>query len=939
MNKRTKLLMLALLAGSSGAIAANPIPLDPSVRKGTLPNGLTYYIRHNEEPKGEADFFIAQRVGSVNEEENQRGLAHFLEHMCFNGSKHFPGNSVISYLESVGVKFGANLNAYTSTDETVYNISEVPVKRQSTVDSCLLILRDWSGDLTLDPKEIDAERGVIKGEYRQRNSGAQNRLLEKASPVVYGNSIYGRRLPIGLMSVIDNFKPKELEAYYRKWYFPGNQCIVVVGDIDVDRVEKGIRDLWSDFPKDKMQTLAVLPKVDPTKGVIATVQRDKEQQSPSIQIYFKHGSVAADDENTIAAMQRDAVRDMVASMLVDRIDAREELPDVPFSNVGVGDRHFLLSRGQDALMIRANTIPGREIETVNYFAGELKRAADRGFQESELQRAKIDLRSQVDTEFANRNKISNTDYARQYVDHYLNGGPLPSKETWCKMMRGVIGRISIADANAYIREVVDPQDDNVILIAYLPDNGSDIDDKALARAYESVDAKELPDYVDNVSDEPILAVMPTRGKIVKEEVNEVLGTKVWTLSNGAKVHLRHNDDTPDQIYVKAWSPGGFSMKYDPSCAALYQMTNEVLAVSGYGSFSSARLRKRLAGKNVKTAINVDNTEESVEAATSPIDLETALQVLYLKLTDARKDTVAFRNLIESRRAKLRYQNTNPTFAMGDSIHTYVYGRHPFGAKVTLDNIDSFTYDDVMDIYHDRFSDMSDFTFYVTGNFDEDSLRNYAERYIASLPGNGRLEKARHTGYGYTKGCERHDFQRQMQEPQTICYTFYNSPSEYNLRNVVLGNMLGQVLRTKLLEDLRESRGWTYGIKTHAGISAGMDGGTEASVIMPVYIRVQPQHADETFDIVAATVDRLAEPGFISQEEVVKVKSYMEKNYNSGKNDNGYWLTVMHMYDKFEQDMHSGYLKELADITPADLAGFARAYLLNANRMQLSMGPE
>lgn len=916
----------------------NQIPRDSEVKYGVLPNGLTYYIRHNEKPAGEADFFLVQNTGSVNEEENQRGLAHFLEHLCFNGTRHFPGKSMISYLESLGVKFGANLNAYTSTDETVYNICEVPAVRTGTVDSCLLILRDWSGDINIDRKTIDEERGVIKGEYRQRYSGANNRLLEKTAQDIYGNSIYGRRMPIGLMSVVENFEPSELAEYYHKWYHPGNQCVIVVGDVDVALVESRIERLWKKYPKRKSHTLSRLPEVKSNRGIRVVTGVDREQMTPMVQLWLKHDGVSDEEKNTISWLRFDAVRSLVCDMLVGRFNAREEKADVPYSNLGIGDRKFLLSRGKQALMLRANAFPGRVEDVVTVLSEELKRAADRGFLESELTRAKIDLNATVDNRMSNRESVSNTEYAREYVDNFLNGGPLPSRKAWCRMMKGVVGRITVNDVNDYIRSVVADSGDDAVLVAYLPE-GEKSDSSRLAAAYNDVDAKEIADYVDGYTERLVLESLPQEGTIVKEEKNETLNTTVLTLSNGVKVQYRQSDEKKDQILIRGCSEGGFSAKYDAGKGPLYQIVNDVLAVSGYGPFTSAGLRKLLAGRNVKTSVFVGNVDETVEVSTTPADFETAMQVMYLKLTQGRKDSVAFRNLIESRRAKLKSQNNNPTFMMGDSIHAYVYRRHPFGSKLNTANIDSVSYDDVMDIYHDRFGDMSDFTFYVSGNFDVDTLRRYACRYLASLPGGGRDDNARDTGYGYAEGRARHNFFCRMTEPQSICYTFYNAPSEYSLRNVVLGSFVGQILRSRLMDDLREQRGWTYSVKSHAGISAGMNGGNEAQVIMPVYIRVAPEHADAVFDIVGATVDAMADEKNITTDEIDKVKKYLLKSYNSGREDNAYWLSVMRAFDRFGVDMHSNYQNVVSGVTARDIAGFVKNHFVESNRIQLCMSPQ
>lgn len=930
------ILALPLLASASGF---NQLPVDPDVRIGRLSNGLTYYIRHNDWPRNRADFFIAQRVGSVNEEENQRGLAHFLEHMCFNGTRHFPGNSLIAYLESIGVKFGANLNAYTSTDETVYNICDVPTVRRSSLDSCLLILRDWSHDLTLADADIDAERGVIKGEWRHRNGTAANRLLEKAAPVVFGGSLYGRRLPIGQMEVVEIFPYEALRDYYRRWYYPENQCIVVVGDVCPDSIESSIRSLWADVSRPSFDVVPPTVTVPDNKEIIATVQSDPEQVTPIVQIYVKHPDTPDSLSNTIVALRRQAASELVTAMLAERLTDLETASGSLMSNVGVGDRNFLLARTCKALMLRAATSAGREAECVAALAAELQRAARFGFTDTELQRAKLDLRASLDSDFANRHKTTNTQYARIYFRHYLDGGPLPSAEQYYKMMKGVVGQLTVDDVNSYIRSIVSPLNHNVVLMAYLPGNNDiTLTDKALADAYASVDIAALTTYEVSAATEPILASEPAPGKIVKEEKDPLFGTTVWTLSNGIRVHLRHNDSAPDQILIAGYSPGGFSAAYDPALAPEYHLVNDILAVSAYGGHTQTQLRRMTAGRKARVDVAIDNMEERILASTSPADVATAFRLIYLKATGAQPDSTAFAALIENQRLKLSSQNSNPTFTMADSIHYHVYDRHPLGAKLSAADVESVSYERILGLYRQRFADMTDFDFYITGNFNPDSIRSLTERYLASLPAAGRREKPQDIGYRYASGRRHLRFTTPMETPQTIAYTFFNSDCDYNLPNVVRAHALGQLLQSALLRDIREDRGWTYSVKAHGGVGAGMNGSDPARFIMPVYIRVAPENAQATFDIVAATADRMADPANISANELQKVKQYMLKSYEQNITDNSYWLTVLHMADKFGRDMHSDYRHIVEALTPDDIAAFARKYLLTANRLQLEMSP-
>lgn len=922
------------------AAKSNPLPVDADVRIGTLPNGLTYYIRHNTTPANRADFFIAQRVGSVNETDAQRGLAHFLEHMCFNGTKHFPGNSLISYLESIGVKFGANLNAYTSTDETVYNICDVPTTRTTSLDSCLVILRDWSHDLTLADADIDAERGVIKGEWRQRQGTANNRMLEKAMPVIYGSSLYGKRMPIGLMEVVEKFPYDDLRDYYHRWYYPENQCVIVVGDVDPDVIEAKIKSLWADVERPDFDVTPPVVEVPDNQQVIATVQTDPEQVTPVVQIFIKHDNIAPDDKNTIVELRRDLARDLVVDMLAERLTDLETSTGTLMSNVAIGDRQFMLSRSRDALMVRAMTSTGREAECLAAIAAELQRAAMYGFTETELERARLNERAGLDAAFNQRSKTTNTQYARKYVRHYLDGGALPSMEQYYKMMKGVFGQVGLDEVNEYVRSVIKTDNSNVVLMAFLPGgNDSTLGDDMLATAYTSVNRALLEPYVPQDITDPILAAEPLPGRIVSEQADDLFGSTVLTLSNGIRLHYMKTDYSPDQIIIAGYSPGGFSAAYDPDLAPEYHLANEVLAVSAFGGHTATDLRRMTAGKRVRVDVSIDNMEERITASTSPADLETAFRLIYLKATAAGRDDQAFNSIMENQRMRLNSQNSNPTFTMADSIHFYVYDRHPLGAKLGAGDLDRVSYDRIINLHRERFGDMTDFDFYVLGDFDVDSLRNYVERYIASLPAAGRREKPQDIGYHYVGGRSAKRFTTPMETPQTIAYTFYNAPCDYNLTNVVKAHAAGSLIQSALLSDLRENRGWTYSIKTHGGVGAGMNGEDPANFIMPVYIRVSPENADSTFAIVASTVDSLSDEGNITDEDLLKVKQYMVKSYKQNLKANNYWLTVLHMYDKFGRDMHNGYIDIVEGLTPADIAAFVKEIIVPANRIQLEMSPE
>lgn len=933
-----KLILGISILLSLGAQAKNPIPADTAVLTGKLPNGYTYYIRQNRSPKGMADFFIACRTGSVNEEENQRGLAHFLEHMCFNGTEHFPGNSLITWLESVGVKFGANLNAYTSTDETVYNICQVPTTRQSTLDSCLLILRDWSCGLTLDPKEIDKERGVVKGEWRQRNGNAMTRLLEKSLPAVYAGSRYGERMPIGKMEVVENFSPRVLRDFYEKWQSPENQAIVIVGDFNPKDMETMLRSRFASIKPGSKAMKTPVYTVPDNERIIASVASDPELQTASIQLFIKHPDLESGDKATIDLLRERYIMEIAAAMLAERFDEAERADGAPLTNTGTGDVKFLLSRNPRAWTVRATARPGREKECVSAIASEVKRAADKGFLETEFNRAKIDYRSALDSRYVNRATIDNTDFARRYVKHFIDGGSIPSEEAYYKMMKGVMAMVKLADVNRRFAEIAGDGEKNIVLMTYLPADASKLTSEDIAAAWRSVNAAELPEYADTFSGQPILASEPVAGKVVKEEKLDRFGAKIWTLSNGAKVYLRHNSEKPDNILIQAYSPGGVSQFYNPEEAADCLLMNDVLEVSAFGPHSASGLRKVLAGHKADVKLQVENMEDRIAVSTTPADLDKAMQALHLKATSLHADPETFATLIANQRMKLESQTSNPTFEMGDSIHANVYAHHPLGMKLSLADLDKVNLDRIIRNAKERFSNLSDFSFFISGNFDEDSLRRNVEKYIASLPGTDSVERPRDIGYRYAKGDRKAVYERTMETPASITYSLYTGAADYDLPTLVKAHALGNILSAKLRDDIREEKGWTYGVRTHIGLNAGMNGDDAPQFLMPVYIRVEPGKEDECLAIVEQTVGRLSDPGFITAAEVEKEKGFALKNIDERDSDNGYWNSVLHAYDRFGEDMHSNYEAEVKALSPDSLAEFAGRLFAKPNITRLVMKP-
>ena len=917
--------------------AADRVADDPTVRHGVLPNGLTYFVKQNNYPEHHADFFIAQRVGSIQEEDSQRGLAHFLEHMCFNGTKHFPGNTLISYMESIGVKFGANLNAYTSTDETVYNISNVPTTRRSALDSCLLVLSDWSHGLLLKGKDIDQERGVIEGEWRHRTA-ANNRMLERALPELYPGNLYGYRMPIGTMQVVKNFKHKELRNYYKKWYHPGNQCIIVVGDVDPDWVVERIVALFGKLKQPNNAAPVVPVAVPDNEQIIATVQTDPEQTATSVRLLFKHDGLTAQQMATTDFFRNDYLTFLVTNMLSARFADLKQEAEAPFTHVGVADRKYILSKTRDALQFNAISKSGKAEMTMQWMAREVKRATEHGFTEGELRRARLTYQAALDKLTRERDKYANTRYARDFVRAYLQGEPIPSIDENNRIMQRIIGDVTLDEVNRHLRALVSDTDRNVVLMTFAPEK----DDVTVPTRQELIDAyrqgraQQVEAYVDTLRADRLLAVMPTPGKIVDEQDVPLFGARQWTLSNGMRVLVKKTDIKPGEMVIAGAGPGGLSQNYRPEDAPSFKGFAAIAATMGFGQFTASQLKKVLAGKDVTMRTFVSKTEEGFQGATTRRDLETAMQLLYLRLTSPQPDDRAFQAYLENQRSSLAGRAADPKFEFADSIFAGVWNHHPLGGeRLSADEIERTSMDRVLQVYKDRFADVSDITAYVIGDFDEDSLRLMTERYLAALPGEGRIERPRDIGYRLFSGQVTRQWSRQMQNPQDKVYYFWTGDCPYNLRSTLLAKVCTQIFREIFRDEIREKRGWTYHVDTHCSVVADNNGQDRPVTFMPLNVTVTAGKAGQTRQVIEQVIAQVVSQG-VTDEQLSKAKQYLRKVYHEDRDDNTYWMDIMRRYVKFGIDFDHDYIATLDALQTTDVQNFVRQHLDTGNRLTLVM---
>lgn len=934
-----KVLLIASVAALPLMAAAQAVKTDANVRIGKLKNGLTYYIRYNNWPEDRADFYIAQRVGSINEEENQRGLAHFLEHMCFNGTRNFPGNNVISYMETLGVKFGADLNAYTSTDETVYRICNVPTNRQTALDSCLLVLHDWSHDLLLEDGEIDKERGVIESEWRMR-SGANYRMLERCAPTIFSGSRYGDRMPIGLMSVVKNFAYDDLRSYYHKWYHPANQAIVVVGNVDIDYTEKMIKKLFAPIKTPKQAGVPDKYDVPDNENIICAVESDPEQSTRLLTVYFKHDGLADADVPTEAFFRNDYVKSVVKIMINDRLSEISRKKTSPFTSASVHDEGFSVAKAKDAFFVRAVVKRDSMASAARVLAREIERLHKHGFTQTEYDRAAKKVRAIVDDYYANRDRRSNYEFSQEYIRNFIDGEPLPDIDDYMAIIGRMEKAVTMAEANRYISENVSRTDRNVVMTAFCPASKDEQlpQKQSLIDAFRAGRSADVEPYVDNDIHGSVLSQDPEAGKIVKEEALDRFDAKIWTLSNGVKVYLRQSSSKPNEIRISATSPGGYSLNYTPEKAASLKVFNDVTGAGAWGGYTKDELQKLLTGTKVSVIPFVELTEEGLNASSTPDDLATALQLIHLKMTSIGRDDEAFDNFIAAKRNSIENQSNNPKVEMADSIFRYVYSHHPLAAKITAAELDKVSYDDIIEIYRDRFADASDFTFYIAGNFDEDKLRPLVELYLASLPAAGRNEKAADVGYHLATEFSHVEFSREMETPQSIIYVYRDGEVEYTPKTFVMTKLLGNIMSNIYRREIREEKGWAYSIRSHCSVVADINGDDKPHFNMPVNCPIEPGHEKECLDIINGRLKELGTNG-VPADELENVKRYAIKSAREGFEDNGYWASVLKQYHKFGLDFYNGYIETFEAVTPDDIRNFVNDVVLKGNSFELIMTPK
>lgn len=907
---------------------------DNTIRKGILPNGMTYYIRHNAQTKGVADFYIVQKVGSILEEKRQRGLAHFLEHMAFNGTKHFPGNTlqpgIVAWCESVGIKFGANLNAYTSVDQTVYNISAAPVTREGVIDSCLLILNDWSHELLLTDKEIDKERGVIEEEWRTRRSGmAMQRLSEQAMPIIYAGTKYSDCMPIGNIDIVRTFPYNDLRNYYSKWYRPDLQAIIVVGDINEDKIEEKIKKLFAKIPLPQNPAHRIYYPIGNNEKMILYTATDKEQPTVNFTLYMKRDVTPKQERNTIQNYADDYKTNILRMAINDRLEELSRTKTAPFISASVRSGNFFLASTKDAFELSGVLKEGKAIEAIQLLVGEVERARANGITIDELKRGKAEMLSYAENDYNDRSNRRNGEFVEQCVQNFLEETPIIEPEKELEIVRKLDKTVTIDDVNELAKTIITNQNQVVTMFGpdkntfKMPTNSSI--ENAILKAQKQ---HYTPYKTQNTLTERLITKLPKPGSIISERTYKY-GYTEFTLSNGLKVYVRPTNFEPDEVNLKLFSLGGKNIYPDSEMPNLtYLMAGAT--IGGVAQYNDLTLEKMLAGKTATVTPFIDNDTRGMAGTSNVKDTKTLLELVYLYFTQPRKDPQAFKNLMEQQQEFLTNAHVNPMLAYNDTLHKVAYATNRM-ASMDKEQLKRVNYNRIMHIYKELFANAANFKLILTGNININKLKPLLCQYIATLPSNNTKETIGTYEPKLVDGKKTYVFHKKQTTPTAITTIVIKGKMEYNNRNELLMDAIGQLLRIVYTEKVREDKGGTYSVQ----VSGNLQHHPNDEALLRIAFQTDPQKYNDLIPIVYKELEKMATEG-PSQQDLDKVKAYELKVYNQVLRMNNYWEYVLYtdLYNGIDVDTDFRYIVE--NMTCDDIRTTLRNLLNQNNCIEVTM---
>jgi zinc protease len=858
------------------------IPFDPSVRHGKLQNGLTYYIKQNKKPENKVDLRLVVNAGSILEDDDQQGLAHFMEHMCFNGTQNFPKNELVDYLQSIGVKFGQHLNAYTSFDETVYFLP-IPSDDPEKLDKGFLILEDWAFNTVLTPEEIDKERGVVLEEYRL-GLGADRRMMGQFLPKVMYQSHYANRLPIGQKEILENFKHDALIRYYKDWYRPNLMSIIVVGDIDVDAIEKKIIENFSKYKNPTNERPRKSYDVPNHKETFIAVESDPEATSSEVQLYYKDKNdskpmVTIDDYKT------NLIKGLFSNMLNNRLRELTNSPTPPFT-YGFSYHGSTWARTKDAFQSFAMTPEDKQLTALNVLARENERVRKYGFTQSELERAKTQYLASMERSYNDREKTESARFVSQFQSHFLEHRPAPGVEWYYEALKHFLPEIKLEDINGLINNYIKEENRVVVLTGPEKEGLKKPTENEVLEALK-VNETEITPYEDAVVAESLVRSEIKAGKITKREQNDKLGTKTLTLSNGVKVVYKKTDFKNDEVLMSGVSFGGTNL-YTNEEYLKTQWANGALTEAGFSGLSKNDIDKFMTGKIASAYPSISSTTEGFSGSATPKDMEYMFQMVYAYFTDLNFDTDAFQGYKQKQSSFFDNMMSNPNIYFQKEFYGYLMEGNPRFSEILPDAKawERTDYKLAYDKYKERFADASDFVFYFVGNIDEKQLEAYSEKYLASLPSLNRKEEMKDLGYRMRSGEHKKVVKKGSDPKSNVTIMFYGD-TKYDEKEALAMQALGEVLTIKLIEELRENESGVYGASARGSIGKVPNGSYSFMISFPC----GPENAENLTASALRELQKIIDNG-PEEKDLAKFKEGELLDYKEDIKSNRFWLNSL-----------------------------------------------
>ncbi|MEQ1693186.1 MAG: insulinase family protein [Gemmatimonas sp.] len=903
------------------------LPVDPAVRVGTLSNGLRYYVRRNSKPEQRAELRLVVNAGSILEDNDQRGLAHFLEHMAFNGTKSFAKNDIVKYLESIGVRFGADLNAQTGFDETTY-ILPVPTDSAGILEKSFRFLGDVATGILFDSLDVVAERGVVLSEWRS-GLGAGERIRDLQFPVIFQGSRYALRLPIGLPEVIEKANPSPLKRYWRDWYRPDLMAVIAVGDADPAKLEGLIRRTFGSIPRRanaRPRTVASVPKHDSTLVTIAT---DAELTSSSVGVLWK---LPPTGTRTVGEFRNLMMRRLYNSMLNQRFGELSQRPDAPFVGAGAGGGNFV--RGSDYYSLDADAKEGKLLASLQVVLTEAERVQRHGFLQSELDRGRTNLLRSLERAFTERDKTPSASFVGEYIDNYLSGDGIPGVAFEFSAAKALLPGVTLAEVNALGSERSGAAN-RVVTVTLPKKDGLIVPTEAEVRKiFATVVASTISPWTETVAEGALVRVTPTPGRVVAEKRFDSIGLTEWTLSNGVRVYVKSTDFNADQVLMTAWSPGGASLLPD-SAVFRAALTTTALERGGAGEFSLIDLNKKLTGKVAAASPFIGDLSEGLSGRASPKDLETLMQLIWLRMTAPRADTVAVQALLQQFDAVLRNKDANPAAVFSDTVQVTLAGGHPRARPLSVAMLKELDLAQMLAIYKDRFGDASDFSFLFVGNVDLAVLKPLVEQWLAALPATNRKETYRDVGPKLFSGRIDKTVRKGV-APQSQTALLLAGADTWSREQAYLLSSVGEVLEMRLNDRLREALGGTYSV----GINTAFSRRPRQEWQVVISYGSAPEKADTMFAAVRQELDSLRRVP-PTAAELERVREQQRRELEVARKQNNWWLGMLQGRLDNGDDVTTVFADDalIAALTVEKLAAGAKKFLDETNRARFVLLPE